>query len=147
MSEEPLEPAPVGVASDIDPENALRYGVVETGAVRVDRWLWAARLFKTRSQAAKACAAGHVKQDGESLKAAKVIRAGDRLEVLVGDRQRIVVVRRLSDKRGPAMVARALFDDLSPPPPAPEERVAVRERGAGRPEKRDRRLLIRLRGR
>jgi ribosome-associated heat shock protein Hsp15 len=147
MAAESLEAPPVCLAGDIAPEDALRYGVVESGGVRLDRWLWAARLFKTRSQAAKACSAGHVKQAGEALKASRLVRVGDRLEVATEARARTVVVRRLSERRGPATIARALFDDHSPPPPPPEDRVAVRDRGTGRPEKRDRRLLIRLRGR
>src|SRR5690606_23151270 len=97
--------------------------------------------------AAKACAAGHVKQDGEALKASKAIRIGDRLEAATAAGRRVVVVRRLSEQRGPASIARALYDDWSPPPPPAEERFAVRERGAGRPENRERRLLVRLRGR
>jgi ribosome-associated heat shock protein Hsp15 len=118
-------------------------------AVRVDKWLWAARLFKTRSQASKACAAGHVKLNGESVKASKSVRCGDHLEVQTKARGlRILDVLRLSDKRGPASVARTLYDDHTPPPPPKEERdFARRERGSGRPAKRDRRLLNRLRGR
>lgn len=117
-------------------------------SVRVDKWLWAARLFKTRSQASKACTAGHVKLNGDSVKASKVVRPGDHLEVQTPGGLRIVDVTRLSDKRGPAAVARTLYDDHTPPPPPREERdFAVRARGAGRPAKRDRRLLIRLRGR
>ena len=117
-------------------------------AIRVDKWLWAARMFKTRSQASKACTAGHVKLNGESVRASKPVRRGDHLEVQTRGGLRIVDVLLLSDRRGPASVARTLYEDHTPPPPPKEERnFAVRERGSGRPEKKDRRLLIRLRGR
>jgi ribosome-associated heat shock protein Hsp15 len=137
----------VAPASAISVDDAARYGIVETGTVRLDRWLWAARLFKTRSQAANACLAGHVKHAGDALKAAKAVRVGDRIEATTAAGRRIVVVRRLSERRGPPAIARALYDDFSPPPPPREEAFAVRDRGAGRPEKRQRRLLVRLRGR
>jgi len=117
-------------------------------SVRVDKWLWAARLFKTRSLASKACTAGHVKLNGDSVKASKSVRRGDHLEVVTPGGLRIVDVVLLSEKRGPAKVARTLYEDHTPPPPPKGERdFAVRERGSGRPAKRDRRLLIRLRGR
>jgi ribosome-associated heat shock protein Hsp15 len=115
--------------------------------VRIDRWLWAARLFKTRSQASRACSAGHVKCNGVSVKAAKSVKLGDRIDAITPGGPRIVVVLELSDKRGPAAVARTLYEDRTPPPPPREERDAIRERGAGRPTKRDRRILVRLRGR
>ncbi len=125
-----------------------RFGVTEKGTVRVDKWLWAARMFKTRSQAAKACTAGHVKLDGDSVKSSKTVKVGDRIEAVTPGGQRILVIARLCDKRGPAAIARALYEDHSPPPPPREERnFAMRERGAGRPAKRERRRLIRLRGR
>lgn len=118
------------------------------GEVRVDKWLWAARLFKTRSLASRACAAGHVKCNGHSVKSSKAIRAGDRLDVQTPGGQRIVTVVALRDKRGPAAVARTLYEDHTPPPEArPEPPPVDRQRGAGRPTKRDRRQLRRLRGR
>ena len=116
-------------------------------SLRVDKWLWAARLFKTRSQAGKACTAGDVLVNGEVVKASKAVRVGDHLEVETPGGLRIVDVLRLSEKRGPAVVAQTLYDDQTPPPPPREEQVAVRERGTGRPVKRERRLLVRLRGR
>jgi ribosome-associated heat shock protein Hsp15 len=120
--------------------------------VRVDRWLWAARLFKTRSLASRACGSGHVKCNGSSLKAAKPVRPGDRLEVLTPGGPRIVVVVALADKRGSAAVACTLYEDHTPViPKAEEDRssggAGGRERGMGRPTKRDRRELRRLRGR
>ena len=115
--------------------------------VRIDKWLWAARFFKTRSQAHKACTAGHVKCNGDTVKAAKTVRVGDHVEVVTHGGLKIVDVLGLADKRGSGEVARALYDDQTPPPPPREERdVAVRERGAGRPTKRDRRRIGALRG-
>ncbi|MEM6786613.1 MAG: RNA-binding S4 domain-containing protein [Myxococcota bacterium] len=130
------------------PVDLQRFGVTESGSVRVDKWLWAARMFKTRSQAAKACTAGHVKMDGDSVKASKTVKVGDRLEAVTPAGVRVLVVVRLAERRGPASVARALYEDHSPPPPPREERAfARRDRGAGRPATRERRRLIRLRGR
>ena len=116
--------------------------------VRVDKWLWAARLFKTRSMASRACSSGHVKCNGHTAKASKAIRAGDRLDVQTPGGPRVVVVVALGEKRGPASIARTLYEDRTPPPPAkPTAPLADRDRGAGRPTKRDRRQLRRLRGR
>ena len=117
------------------------------GGVRVDKWLWAARIFKTRSLAAKACDAGHVKVAGENVKPSKVVRSGETLEIVTPGGLRILEVKGLSEVRGGAPVARALYDDHSPPPPPREYAApfARRERGAGRPTKRDRRDMGKLR--
>ena len=120
------------------------------GALRLDKWLWAARCFKTRGLASEACTAGHVKVNGASAKPAKPVRPGDEIVVRVGQHTRILVVVGLSDRRGPASAARELYDDRSPPPPPKPEAPLLppaRERGAGRPSKRDRRRLEDLRGR
>jgi ribosome-associated heat shock protein Hsp15 len=116
--------------------------------VRLDKWLWAARCFKTRSVATDACAAGHVKLNGTSAKAAKPVRIGDRIEVVTPGGERILEVAALSERRGSAAVARELYVDHTPPPPPKEERPAVptRERGMGRPSKREQRLIRKLRG-
>ena len=126
--------------------------VPELAEVRIDKWLWAARMFKTRSNASDACVAGHVKVDGVSVKAAKVVRVGDRIEVRTPGGLRILEVAALGDRRGPATVARTLYVDHTPPPPPKEEQALLvetvtRDRGAGRPSKRDLRELRRLRGR
>ncbi len=117
---------------------------------RVDAWVWAVRLFPTRSQAAAACRAGHVRVNGERAKPATIVVPGDEVHVRGGDvRERIVEVQRLVVKRVGADVAVACYVDHSPPP-VPRERapfIAVRDRGAGRPTKRERRLTDRLRGR
>lgn len=115
-------------------------------AVRVDAWLWAVRLFKSRSQATAACRAGHVRVNGERAKPATAVRAGDRVVVRGGVRERVVVVRQALAKRVGAPAAAEAMLDESPPPPPRVAPVAVRERGTGRPTKRERRDLRRLRG-
>ena len=116
--------------------------------VRVDKWLWAARCFKTRSAASAACTAGHVKIDGEAVKAAKAVRAGMTIEVRTPGGLRILEVVALADRRGPAAVAATLYLDHSPPPPPKDltDPIAQRDRGLGRPTKRDLRDLRKLRG-
>jgi ribosome-associated heat shock protein Hsp15 len=116
---------------------------------RVDAWTWAVRLFPTRSAAGAACRAGHVRVNGERAKPATNVVPGDEVQVRGGERERLVVVQRLVVKRVGAPVAVACYLDRSPAP-VPKERqlvVAARDRGAGRPTKRDRRLIERLRGR
>ncbi|APU38985.1 RNA-binding S4 domain-containing protein [Streptomyces sp. NPDC056254] len=121
----------------------------ETGTVRVDAWIWSVRLTKTRSIAATACRAGHVKVNGERAKPAQPIRAGDEVRLFHAGRERIVVVRRPVSKRVGAPVAAECLIDKSPPPPTPVEAavVGIRDRGTGRPTKRDRREIQSLRGR
>lgn len=117
--------------------------------VRVDAWLWAVRQFKTRSAATAACRAGHVRVNGERAKAAQSVRPGDEVRVRVDGFDRMLVVRQTLVKRVSAAVAATAVDDHTPPPP-PRETVAIvatRDRGAGRPTKRERRDLERLRGR
>lgn len=115
---------------------------------RVDRWLWAVRLFKTRSAAADACRGGHVRINGARAKPASALKVGDRVEAHVHGRERIVEVVRLIEMRVGAPIAAECFVDHSPPPPEPDEFgiFAVRDRGAGRPTGRDRRQLDRSRG-
>ena len=118
---------------------------VET--VRIDRWLSAARIFKSRTQAAEGCTGGHVRLNGQSAKPHHALRVGDALEVRRGERQFVLEVVALADKRLGAPAARELYLDHSPPPPKREKSPVQREPGAGRPTKRDRRRLGRLRGR
>ncbi len=116
---------------------------------RVDAWLWAVRVYKTRSAATTACRAGHVRVNGERAKAAQPVRPGDELRVRIAGFDRILVVRQTITKRVGATLAAAAVDDRTPPPP-PREMTAfvpVRDRGAGRPTKRERRETDRLRGR
>lgn len=114
--------------------------------VRVDRWLWAIRLFKTRAAATDACRAGHVRVNGAAAKAATQVRPGDRVDARAHGRTRTFVVIRAVDKRLPPADVAASAIDESPPAPAREPEAFARARGAGRPTKRDRRLLDQLRG-
>jgi ribosome-associated heat shock protein Hsp15 len=117
--------------------------------VRIDAWLWAVRQFKTRSAATAACRAGHVRVNGERAKAAQPVRPGDEVRVRISGFDRQLIVRRTLVKRVSAALAAEAVDDRTPPPPPRESVAAVvtRDRGAGRPTKRERRDLDRLRGR
>jgi ribosome-associated heat shock protein Hsp15 len=118
-------------------------------SARVDSWTWAVRLFKTRSLATQACRAGHVRVNGDRAKSAQPVRSGDEVRVRVAGFDRIVTVTRVVSKRVGASVAAECYVDLTPPPP-PREEVALlpmRDRGAGRPTKRQRRDIEKLRGR
>ncbi|WP_232789504.1 RNA-binding S4 domain-containing protein [Streptomyces jeddahensis] len=123
-------------------------GAAGEGSVRVDSWIWSVRLVKTRSMGAAACRGGHVRVNGERVKPAHGVRVGDEVRLRHDGRERIVVVKRIIRKRVGAPVAVECYVDNSPPPP-PREAVApagVRDRGTGRPTKRDRREMERLRG-
>ena len=119
-------------------------------SIRVDKWLWAARVFKTRGLAASACDGGKVDVNDQAAKPAKSLHAGAVVKVtLAQGRRRILKVATLDDRRGSATVARTLYEDLTPPEP-PRLRQATppwRPPGSGRPTKRERRELSRLRGR
>lgn len=124
----------------------------ELESVRVDKWLHVARVFKTRSRASKACDLGRVRVNGQRAKSHRALRRDDRVEVEIGDWQRVLVVRELRDKPLPKAQVPSLFDDESPPRPKRDDferlqkRSGVRrEKGAGRPTKRERRQLERLR--
>jgi ribosome-associated heat shock protein Hsp15 len=116
---------------------------------RIDQWLWSVRITKTRADAAELCRSGRVKVNGKIVKPSAKLIVGDRIETRVHERERIVVITKLISKRVGAALATECFDDHSPPPPerllAPP--VFERDRGAGRPTKRDRRKLDELRGR
>ncbi|MFD7690352.1 RNA-binding S4 domain-containing protein [Streptomyces sp. NPDC059781] len=117
-------------------------------SVRIDSWIWSVRLVKTRSLGAAACKGGHVRVNGERVKPSHSLRVGDEVRLRAETRERIVVVKRLIRKRVGAPVAVQCYIDNSPPPP-PREAVApagIRDRGTGRPTKRDRREMERLRG-
>ena len=120
------------------------------GSVRLDVWLWSVRLAKTRSQASDACKGGHVRVNGEKVKPAQAVKVGDQVRVRRSDGwERIVTVAKLISKRVGPPVAATCYVDQSPPPPPREFAgpVAVRDRGAGRPTKRERRDLDKLRPR
>ncbi|MER5928718.1 RNA-binding S4 domain-containing protein [Streptomyces sp. NPDC002054] len=121
----------------------------EESSARVDAWIWAVRLTKTRSIAAAACRAGHVRVNGDRAKPAQSVKPGDEVRLFHDGRERIVVVRQALTKRVGAPVAAEAYIDNSPPPPTKVEAAAtgLRDRGTGRPTKRDRRELDELRGR
>ena len=123
------------------------------GRVRIDKWLWAARFFKTRSLATDAIAAGKVEVNGERVKPAKVLQTGDEVSVRLGPYLHVIRVRALSERRGPASVAATLYEETA-------ESLAARAKLSeqlrmapaafvyeekGRPTKRDRREIDRFR--
>lgn len=113
------------------------------GRLRLDKWLWYARFLKTRSLAAKLCASGALRCSGTVVtKAHHAVKPGDVLTFPQGRHIRVIRIRALGSRRGPAPEAQALYEDLSPP--APE--TALPHGGGERPTKRDRRALERLRG-
>ena len=114
--------------------------------MRVDRWLWAARLFKTRSLAAEAVRGGRVHVNGRAVKASRELRPGDRVEITAGSIRRTLIVRGTAERRGPAQEAALLYEETLQSIEA-RERAAAERRAAGttvldlggRPTKRDRR--------
>ncbi len=120
-----------------------------SGSVRIDSWLWAVRVYKTRSIATQACRAGHVRLNGQSAKAAQAVRVGDEVRIRIEGFDRVLVAKELLVKRVSAPLAAAAYEDRSPERPPKEFAgfLGLRDRGAGRPTKRDRRELERLRGR
>ncbi|WCD91812.1 RNA-binding S4 domain-containing protein [Microbacterium sp. nov. GSS16] len=114
--------------------------------VRVDSWLWAIRIYKTRAAATTACRAGHVRIGGERTKAAQTVKPGDEVRVRMSGFDRILIVKQTLSKRVGAPVAVTAYEDRTPPR-EPSAMLAVRDRGAGRPTKRERREIDRLRGR
>jgi ribosome-associated heat shock protein Hsp15 len=123
------------------------------GAVRLDKWLWAARFFRTRSLATAAVTAGEVRVGSERVKPARVVKPGDEVQVRRGDEVMDIVVRELSGVRGPSPVAQRLYEETEESRRrralVAERRRLVREPALdikGRPTKRDARVLRRLRG-
>lgn len=118
-------------------------------SVRVDRWLVAVRVYRTRSDAADACSGGKVRVNDRAVKAASPVRVGDRVVARVGDLVRDVEVVRLIEKRvGAAVAAECFVDHSEPVEPRARKyvaKVAEREAGAGRPTKRDRRAMEKFR--
>ena len=121
----------------------------DQGALRLDKWLWYARFFKTRSLATAQCQAGKVRVDGAAVtKAHQIVRPGQVLTFVQANHVRVIKVVALANRRGPAPEAQALYEDLDPP--RQETRLprdpagAGRPRGAGRPTKKDRRALDKL---
>ena len=119
--------------------------------MRLDKWLWAARFFKTRSLASQAIEHGRVKLAGERVKPAREVRPGDRLNLHAGDTDWTITVRALSMQRGPAPVAQALYEEDPASHARRQQQVSERKLAAspeaaikGRPTKRDRRLIHRF---
>ncbi|MEU2714132.1 RNA-binding S4 domain-containing protein [Streptomyces sp. NPDC007205] len=145
---------PVDADEHVDPKITAAVAAAEAAGpapgetVRIDSWIWAVRLIKTRSLGATACRGGHVRVNGERVKPAYSVRVGDEVRLRHEGRERVVIVKRLIRKRVGAPLAAQCYIDNSPPPP-PREAIApagLRDRGTGRPTKRDRRELERLRG-
>jgi ribosome-associated heat shock protein Hsp15 len=116
--------------------------------LRLDKWLWAARFFKTRSLAQQAIAAGRVKLNAERTKPAHELKVGDLVHVRVQDWEWTICIKMLSDRRGPAAVARTLYAEREESRVEREKKMALRRYSAepaaelrGRPTKRDRRKL------
>ena len=123
-------------------------------SVRIDKWLWAARFFKTRAMAARACQLGRIQANGRPAKAARDVRIGDMLQVTNDGGDFQVEVLLLSEIRGPAPVAQTLYRETEASREfrlkVAAERKAMKqfeELPAGRPSKRDRRRIIQFRGR
>ena len=147
------DPKSVGPQA-VDPKIAAAIAAAEAAGpadgatVRIDSWIWAVRLTKTRSLGAAACKGGHVRVNGQNVKPSHSLHVGDEVRVRQEGWERIVIVKRLIRKRVGAPVAAQCYVDNSPPPP-PRQAFApagVRDRGTGRPTKRDRRDMERLRG-
>jgi ribosome-associated heat shock protein Hsp15 len=126
----------------------------EDGRVRLDKWLWAARFYKTRSLAAEAIAGGKVQVNGDRVKRAKPVQVGDEIRIRQGPYEHLVVVRQVSDRRGPAVQAAELYQE-KPESLVAREALALQLKTLhsaflperGRPTKKDRREINRLKGR
>ncbi|MGH8020131.1 MAG: RNA-binding S4 domain-containing protein [Opitutaceae bacterium] len=121
--------------------------MAETGEVRIDKWLWAARIFKTRALALEACKAGHVKINDQPVKPGRPVRLGETIVARTTGPTRTVRVVGIADRRVGPKLAGTLLDDLTPQEEWDRARLSLaqqvltRPKGSGRPTKRDRRLL------
>jgi len=115
--------------------------------VRIDKWLWCVRIFKTRNQATEECRAGKVKIRGQETKASHIVKIGEVIEVQIEQLKRILLVKDVLDRRVSAKIAVDFVDDQTPPEEIERIRLArktnfeKRDRGVGRPTKRDRREI------
>jgi ribosome-associated heat shock protein Hsp15 len=130
----------------------VRRAGAQVDRVRIDKWLWAARFFKTRGAATEAVTGGHVHVNGERVKPARDVKVGDRLEIRRGQQRFTVVVTGLAERRGPASAAAELYEEtpesIAEREKRREERRLAKPLGAdlsARPTKRDRRRLDALR--
>ena len=124
------------------------------GRVRLDKWLWAARFYKTRGLSAEAIDAGKIEVNGERAKRARLVQAGDRVKIRIGPYEHVITIEGVSEKRGSAPIAQALYEEDAESKKAREVMAAhVRAMNAntgyesGRPTKKDRREIERLRRR
>lgn len=120
-------------------------------SLRIDKWLWQARFFKSRTLAGKVVGGGGMRVNGTAVaKAHYLVKPGDVLTFPLGPHIRVIRIEALGTRRGPATEARTLYEDLDPPQPKPKAdrpaKVAERDRGAGRPTKAERRATDRLKG-
>jgi ribosome-associated heat shock protein Hsp15 len=115
---------------------------------RIDKWLWHARVVRTRSAAAALAASGHVRVNGQRIDAAsRAVHVGDVVTVALDRTVRLLKVAGFAERRGAAESARALVEDLTPAPePKPEAAAGLRSAGAGRPTKRERRAIAHFKG-
>jgi ribosome-associated heat shock protein Hsp15 len=121
---------------------------------RIDKWLWAARFYKTRALAAEAIAGGKVQVNGERVKRAKLLQVGDDVRIRLGPYEHQIVVRQLSERRGPAAEAATLYEE-KPESRARREELALQLKNLhsaflperGRPTKKERREINRMKGR
>jgi ribosome-associated heat shock protein Hsp15 len=112
---------------------------------RIDKWLWHARVVRTRLAAAGLAGSGHVRLNGARVDAAsRPVRPGDVITIALNRSVRVLKVKGFADRRGASDRARSLYDDLTPPSVPPPPPVGIREGGAGRPTKRERRAIDRL---
>ena len=119
---------------------------VPVNSVRVDKWLWATRSYKTRTMATDACSMGHVRINKNVVKASHKVKIGDEVQALTPGGKKILIVKGLAEKRGPYSFAQTLYEDKTPPP---VKQIAPPrfEKGMGRPTKKNRRTLNKIRGR
>ncbi len=140
--DDPVPPARESAVQPVSPR-ALASGT----SVRVDTWLWAVRQTKSRSQATAAARSGHVRVNGTTVKASQQVHIGDEVRLRVEGFDRVLVVAALLITRVGASQAHACYLDHTPPRPRIGGGVPIREQGTGRPSKKERRELDRLRGR
>ncbi len=119
-------------------------------SIRLDKWLWTVRLFKTRSQATEACKGGKVKMAGVNAKPSKEVRVGDEIDIVTGGIRKTVRIKQIGNNRVGAKLVPDLMEDLTPSEELEKLQMARqinyerRERGLGRPSKKDRRNIDRL---
>mgnify|MGYP001023061076 CR=1 FL=1 len=131
------------------PESHTNNNPSGSTSARIDVWLWSVRQVRSRSAATSACKAGHVRINGETAKPAQHVSVGDEVRYRVDGFDRLLTVTQILTKRVGAPIARTAYIDSSPPRPSPLDTPAavIRERGAGRPTKKERRQLDALMGR